>query len=190
MKILTFDIETEGTFLGNGDFSNLEITVVGVHDSETNTYSSYLKSELPKLWPLLESADLLVGYNSEHFDIPILNKYYSGDLSKIKSVDLLKEVKSVIGRRLKLDNLAQSTLNKKKSGNGLQAQKWWQEGQVEKVREYCLDDVRITRELYAYAKEHGVLKYMDFDGPREVRLNTSTWEEVSRSPALTRTLPF
>ncbi len=190
MRILTFDIETEGEFLPNGDFSNLEITVVGLHDSETNTFSSYLKKDFPKLWPLIERADLLVGYNSEHFDIPILNKYYSGDLSKIQGVDLLKEVKNVIGRRLKLDNLAQSTLGKKKSADGLQAQKWWKEGQVEKVRAYCLNDVKITKELYEYAKAHGILKYMDFDGPREVKLNTSTWEEVSHAPALTHTLPF
>jgi DEAD/DEAH box helicase domain-containing protein len=190
MKILTFDIETEGEFLGNGDFSNLEITVVGVHDGETNEYSSYLKPELSKLWPLMESADLLVGYNSEHFDIPILNKYYSGDLSKIPSIDLLKEIKNVIGRRLKLDNLAGATLGKKKSGNGLEAQKWWKDGDIEKVRAYCLEDVRITRELYDYAKEHGTLKYMDFEGPREVRLDTSAWEKPRSSPALTRTLPF
>ena len=56
---------------------------------------------------------------------PILNKYYAGDLGKIKSVDLLKEVKQVLGRRLKLDNVAEATLGKKKIGNGLEAVKWW-----------------------------------------------------------------
>src|ERR1700690_2401446 len=117
MRVITFDIETIGDFGSNGDFSNLEVTVVGVHDSSTNEMSSYFKDDLPKLWPLMESADVLVGYNSEHFDIPILNKYYAGDLSKIKSLDLLREVKQVLGRRLKLDNLAEATLGKKKSGS-------------------------------------------------------------------------
>src|ERR1700690_3034228 len=117
MKRITFDIETEGEFLGNGSFENLEITVVAVHGSETGELTSYLKEDFAKLWPLLERADILVGYNSEHFDIPILNKYYSGDLSKIKSLDLLREVKQVLGRRLKLDNLAEATLGKKKSGS-------------------------------------------------------------------------
>ena len=94
--------------------------MVCVHDSQTNKYSSYLKDEFHKLWPLLEQADILVGYNSEHFDTPILNRYYAGDLTKIKSVDLLKEVKQVLGRRLKLDNIAQATLGVGKSGDGLE----------------------------------------------------------------------
>ncbi|HVU79924.1 MAG TPA: ribonuclease H-like domain-containing protein [Candidatus Paceibacterota bacterium] len=191
MRRITFDIETMGEFRGNGDFSNQEVTIVGVHDSQTDSYSSYTKEELPKLWPLMEAADLLVGYNSDHFDIPILNKYYAGDLGKIKSLDLLKEVKNVLGRRLKLDSIAQATLGEGKSGHGLDAVKWWAEGKVEEVRKYCLDDVRITKELYEYAKKHGSLKYKDFDGVREVKLDTSTWEaEQNGGASLTHTLPF
>lgn len=190
MKVVTFDIETIGDFRGNGDFSNLELTIVGIHDSETKKYSSYLKEELPELWPLLERADVLVGYNSDHFDIPILNKYYVGDLSKIKSVDLLKEVRSVLGRRLKLDNIAEATLGKGKISDGLEAQEWWKKGEIEKVREYCLDDVRITRELYDYVKKHKSLKYRDFDGPREIKLDPSGWEKVVEQAALNHTLPF
>lgn len=190
MKVITFDIETIGDFRGNGDFSNLEVTVVGVHDSESGEYSSYLKDELADLWPMLERADVLVGYNSDHFDIPILNKYYVGDLGKIKSVDLLKEVRSVLGRRLKLDNIAEATLGKGKISDGLEAQEWWKNGEIEKVREYCLDDVRITRELYDYARKHKSLKYKDFDGPREIKLDPSGWEKVLQQAALNHTLPF
>ena len=190
MRRITFDIETEGDFLANGNFSNLELTVVGVYDSQTGRYSSFLRNELQGLWPLIESADLLVGYNSDHFDIPILNKYYAGDLSHIKSLDLLKEVKQVLGRRLKLDNLAEATLGKRKSGNGIEAQEWWKKGLVEKVRAYCLDDVKITEELYQHALRNKTLKYRDFDGVREIKLDTSLWEASAQSSGLTRTLPF
>ncbi len=175
---------------GLPDPTVLELTLVGIHDSQTGEYSSFLKEELPKLWPIFESADILIGYNSDHFDIPILNKYYSGDLSRIKSIDLLKEVKQVLNRRLKLDNLAEATLGQKKIGSGLDAIAWWEAGEVDKVRKYCLDDVRLTLELYEYAKEHGVLKYKDFDGMREIKLDTSNWEKPNSSPALTHTLPF
>jgi len=83
MRRITLDIETEGVFTGGlPDFSELEITVVGIHDTHGDKYSCFTKDELGALWPMLESADMLVGYNSEHFDIPILNKYYAGDLSK------------------------------------------------------------------------------------------------------------
>ncbi len=190
MKRLTFDIETEGVWRGNGDFSNLEISVLGVHDSESNELIGFYREELHKAWPLFESADIIVGYNSEHFDIPILNKYYAGDLTKLKSIDLLKEVKNVLGRRLKLDNLAEATLGKGKSGNGLEAVEWWKQGLKEKVKDYCLMDVKITNELYEYAKKKGSLKYRDYDGLREIKLDTSGWELPSESPALTHTLPF
>ena len=63
MRRITLDIETEGVFQNNGDFSNLEVTVVGVYDSHTKEYSSYLKDELHKLWPLIESADMLVRFD-------------------------------------------------------------------------------------------------------------------------------
>ena len=191
MRVITFDIETEGAFSGPMPTpTELELTIVGVHDSETGELTSYLKEDLPKLWPLFERADVLVGYNSDHFDIPILNKYYAGDLAKIKSVDLMKEVKNVLGRRLKLDNIAEATLGKKKSGHGLDAVRWWEQGLVEKVREYCLDDVRLTREIYDYAKKNKHLKYKDFDGIRDIKLDPSGWEEAGDSPALTHTLPF
>ena len=147
MRRITFDIETEGDFRTNGDFSNLEITVLGVHDSSDNTLKGFYKDELRDAWPLFEAADIIIGYNSEHFDIPILNKYYAGDLTKIKSVDLLKEVKNVLGRRLKLDNLAEATLGAGKSGNGLEAVEWWKQGLREKVRDYLKENPKTLLDL-------------------------------------------
>ncbi|MBP9710769.1 MAG: ribonuclease H-like domain-containing protein [Candidatus Pacebacteria bacterium] len=189
MRKVTLDIETEGDFRTNGDFGNLEVTIACIHDSETDEFKSFLKPELSGLWPILEQADLIIGYNSDHFDIPILNKYYAGDLSKIRSVDLLKEIKNAFGRRLKLDSVAEGTLGKKKSGHGLDAVQWWKEGKVDKVRQYCIDDVRITRDIYDYARKNGSIKYRDFDGIREIKLDTSKWEEGGPA-AITHTLPF
>lgn len=194
MRRVTLDIETAGSFTGPmPDPSELELTIVCTHDSQTGQFDSFLKEELPRLWPLLEQADLLVGYNSDHFDIPILNKYYTGDLAKVPSLDLLKEIKNVLGRRLKLDNIAEATLGKKKSGHGLQAVKWWEQGEIEKVRAYCIDDVRLTLELYEHAKKHGLLKYRDFNGgeTRDIKLDTSLWEKPpGAGGTLTHTLPF
>jgi len=190
MRRIVFDIETRGESFGSPDFTNQELTIVSIHDSKTNTFSSYFKDELPKLWGILERADIIIGYNSDHFDIPILNKYYPGDLTKIKSIDLLKEVRAVLGRRLKLDNIAEATLGKNKIGHGLDAVKWFEAGELEKLREYCEEDVRITKEVYEYAKKNKSLKYKDFDGVREVKLNPSKWEVIEDAPAITHTLPF
>ncbi len=191
MKRVTFDIETMGDFRSNGDFSNLEITVVGTHDSETGEYKGFFQEEFGEMWKLFETADILVGYNSDHFDIPILNRYYPGDLTKIKSVDLLKEVKNVLGRRLKLQSLAEATLGHGKSADGLIAMEWWAQGKKEEVKKYCVDDVKVTNELYEYAKKNGSLKYKDYEGVREIKLDTSNWETLEDGGhSLTHTLPF
>lgn len=191
MRKIVFDIETKNIFqdVGKNDPVLLDLSLIGVYDSETEEYSSYIEEELPKLWPLIEKADMLIGYNSDHFDIPLLNKYYSGDLTKIKSLDLLKEIKNSIGRRLKLDGVAEATLGVGKSGHGLEAITWWKNGEIEKVRKYCLDDVRITKDLYDYALKNGLLKYSDNGEIKEIPLDTKNWEELGGG-SITHTLQF
>lgn len=189
MRAITFDIETKMASFTAGrlDPSLMELTVVGIHDSATNEYTAYFKDELPKLWPIIESADMLIGFNSDTFDIPILNRYYPGDLTKIRSLDILAEVYKTLGRRIRLDSLAKATLGRGKSGDGLKAVDWWEEGLYDKVKEYCIEDVRLTRELYDYAREYGSVKYMDLNQKREIKLDASAWENGG-GHSLTHTL--
>ena len=194
MRKITFDIETRNTFqeVGSTESSALDISVVCIHDSLTDEYTSYLQEDLPKLWPIIEQADMLITFNGDHFDIPLLNKYYSGDLTKIKSLDLLVEVRNSLGRRIKLDTLAEATLGKNKSGHGLDAITWWQQGEIEKIIKYCIEDVKITKEIYEYALKNGKLKYKDLGAGgtiRDIKLDTSKWETKNES-AMTFTLPF
>jgi DEAD/DEAH box helicase domain-containing protein len=192
MRAITFDIETANAFptLARGDLSRMDISIVGIHDSKTNELTSYTKEEFVHLWPIIESADVLIGFNSDTFDIPILNRYYPGDLTRIRSLDLLVEVQKMLGRRVRLQSLAEATLGVGKSGNGLEAVEWWQQGLVDKVRAYCLDDVKITRQIYDYALKHGKLKYKDLGGAREFKIDTSAWKESQGPSAITHTLPF
>jgi DEAD/DEAH box helicase domain-containing protein len=179
MRKITFDIETKNLFqdVGTNNPADLDISVVCIHDSLTDTYSSFVDPDYSKLWPILESADMLITFNGDHFDIPLLNKYYKGDLSKIKSLDLLKEVKNSLGKRLKLDSIAEATLNKNKSGNGLEAIGWWKTGEIDKIIKYCIEDVRITKELYEYALKNGHVKYKDMGTLKDIKLDTSNWEK-------------
>lgn len=191
MRKIILDIETKNEFadVGTNDPAALDIAIVGIYDSRSEAYLSFREEELPHLWPILERADLLIGFNSDHFDLPLLKKYYPGDLSRIRSIDLLKEVRGVLGRRIKLDTLAEATLGKKKIGNGLEALRWWRNGEIEKVRGYCLEDVRLTKELYEYALRHGHFKYRDGAALKEIVVDTSRWEEGLQQ-SLTHTLPF
>ena len=193
MRAITFDIESisDSVVRGHIDVAEQELIVVAIHDSETGQYTSYFKEDLPKLWPIIERADVLIGFNSDTFDIPLLNRYYPGDLTHIRSLDLLAEVQKVLGRRIRLQSLAEATLGKGKKGDGLLAGVWWREGKKDKVAEYCVEDVRLTRELYDYALKNGVLKYKDLREKRDIKLDTAHWEQTAvLLPTLTHALPL
>jgi len=191
MRTVVFDIETSNwiTDTGSNDPADLSIAIVCAYDSETDSYSSYLESELPKLWEILERTDILIGYNSDHFDIPLLNKYYPGNLKKIKSLDLMAEIQAVANRRLRLDAVAEGTLGMKKSASGAQSLQWWRAGEVEKVRAYCLKDVEVTKGIFDYALQNGKVKYKELGKIHEIRLDTSKWLAPD-SGAMTFSLGF
>jgi len=193
MRAITFDIESisDSVVRGHIDVNEQELTVVAIHDSETDEYSSYFREDLQKLWPILERTDMLIGFNSDTFDIPLLNRYYPGNLAHIRSLDLLTEVQKVLSRRVRLQSLAEATLGKGKVGDGIKASGWWKEGERNRVAEYCIEDVRLTRELYDYALAHGVLKYKDLRNIRDIKLDTSLWGKTDVSiPAMTHALPL
>lgn len=191
MRKIVFDIETRNFFdeVGGNTPSDLDLALVAIYDSETDSYSSYLQEDLPKLWPILEHSDMLIGFNSDHFDIPILNKYYPGDLTTIRSLDILKEIKNAYGRRMRLDQLAEGTLGKNKSAHGSEATAWWKAGEIEKIRNYCIDDVKLTKELYDYALANNKLIFKEGGATNEISLDTSNWEK-EREHKLTFSLPF
>ncbi len=185
MKKVVFDIETKNIFqdVGSSNPEDLDISLVGLYDYETNKYFSYLEEEFEEMWKVIEKADLLITYNGDHFDIPLLNKYYRkagrGDLSKFRSLDLLKEIKNSYGRRMKLDQIAEGTFGINKSGNGLEAVAWWRQGEIEKIRKYCLDDVKITRDVYEFALKHKKLIFKEGPFMKEIKLDTKHWEPVA-----------
>lgn len=191
LKEIVFDIETQNTFADVGAIAHrgLKISIVGVYEYANDQYSTYTEDELPKLWSIFEHADRLIGYNSKSFDVAVLNNYYSGDLAKIPHLDLLECIKDRLGFRLKLDDIAKGTLGASKSSHGLQAVQWWKEGNVQKIKEYCLDDVRLTKDIYEYAKKYGRLRYPDVGTMKEFTIELPEPPKV-RQASINLTLPF
>jgi DEAD/DEAH box helicase domain-containing protein len=192
IRKVVFDVETKNTFeeIGSNNPADLDISVVAIYDSATDSYQSFTEDKFSKLWPILEQTDLLIGYNSDHFDIPLLNKYYPGDLTKIKSLDIMREIRSVIGRRIKLDYIAAGTLGRNKISHGLEAVRWWKEGKIAEIAKYCIEDVHITKDIYDYALKNNKLLYKENGGPlQEMKLDTKDWEKIERK-SMTYTLPF
>ncbi len=190
MRYVVFDLETQNIFqeVGSSDPTALDISVGSVYDSETDTYTTVTIDEIEKLWPIIERADALVGYNSNHFDIPLLNKYYPGDLTTIKSIDILEDIKASLGRRLRLDSVAQATVGAKKSADGLQAVRWWREGKIKEIMKYCEQDVKVTKQVFEYARKHGHVKFKDGHRNKEIVLDIAHWEVIDSEAAMTHSL--
>lgn len=191
MRYIVFDLETQNTFqeVGSNDSTALDISVATIYDSIDDKYTTVTIDEIDQLWPLIEKADALVGYNSDHFDVPLLNKYYPGDLTQIKSIDILADIKASLGRRLRLDSIAQATLGAKKSADGLQAVRWWKEGNIEAIKKYCEQDVKVTKEIFEYAMKHGHVKFKDGHRKKEIPLDIAHWE-VKEDSAMTHAMLF
>ena len=158
---IVFDIETVGDIR---DYLSMKITMVSIYEYEHDAYRSFDENQLGQLWPILEKAERIIGYNSEHFDVPILNRQYAGDLTQIPHLDLLKVIKEMSGKRYKLDDIAKATLQISKSADGLAAMKWYEEGKIDKLREYCEQDVKVTKDVYEYGKKNKMLYYNTLTG--------------------------
>lgn len=191
MHKIILDIETKNTFqeVGSNDPAKLDISLLVIYDYETDSYTTFMENTLSNLWPILEKTDLIIGYNSDHFDIPLLNKYYPGDLTAVGSLDLMTEIKSVIGRSIRLDNVAEATLGTGKSGHGLQAIEWWKAGKIDKIEKYCRDDVKVTKGVYEYALKNQKLKYKNLLDVVTFEINTSEWDKKT-GQAINYTLPL
>ena len=171
-NIVVFDIETKDSFsdVGGRDlFEKLSISVVGIYDYGTDEFVVYEEKEFKKLADRLSRKPLLVGFNSRRFDTPILQKYIPFDLKKLPQLDILEEISKALGHRVALDSIARATLGSGKSGSGLEAIKLWREGRMEELKRYCLDDVRITRDIFEYGAENGELFYVPKFGAGRAR---------------------
>ena len=180
---VVLDIETRNTFQDVGAYnpSLLKISLIGCYFYETDTYESFLEEDLPKLWPRLERADRIIGYNLIGFDYPCMQQYYSGDIMKLRTVDVLVEIEKSLGFRVKLDDVAQATLGVGKSGHGLMAVEYWKKGEIDKLRDYCLQDVKVTKDVYEHAMEKGFIAVNNRQGQRmEVKLTIKPVEAVPR----------
>ena len=187
---VVLDIETRNTFqdIGSYNATLLDVSLVCCYFYETDAFEAFLQENLPKLWPRLERADRIIGYNLFGFDYPCLQRYYTGNLMKIPTIDLLVEIEKRIGFRVKLDDVAQATLGMGKSGHGLQAVEFWKKGELDKLRDYCLQDVRITRDVYEHALANQNVAYFDRLGQKQQVTMPILPAEANAKPAINLSL--
>ena len=159
---IVLDIETQNLFSdvgGKENLSKLLLSVAGVYSYSQNKFLTFTEKEIPAFEDLLKKTDLIIGFNIDHFDLPVLKKYLSVDLNTIPTLDIMKEVVNRMGHRVSLDDVCTNTLGKKKSANGLIAVDYWRQGRMDELKKYCLDDVRLTRDVYEYGLKNNEIKF-------------------------------
>ncbi len=165
MLQLILDVETQKTFDEVGGFfpDRLGISFVGVCIREgmsgKGEMKGYYEKDLPDLFPLLEKADVVIGFNIDNFDMQTFVPYYTADVTRIPTLDLMLRIKDSVGHRIGLDAVAQETLGTGKSGDGLDAIKYYRAKDWEKLSKYCLRDVEVTRDVYDFGLKKGTVKF-------------------------------
>ncbi|MBI3243306.1 MAG: ribonuclease H-like domain-containing protein [Chloroflexi bacterium] len=160
---LIFDLETQLLSDDVGGWSNIakmKLACAVTYNLTSGEFTDYLEADVDKLLADLRTAGLVVGFNTRRFDYEVLRPY-AGKPLQLPTLDMLENIYQTLGFRLSLDSVAAATLNHSKSADGLQAVAWFKAGQVEKVLDYCRQDVQVTRELYDYGQQHKHLKYRD-----------------------------
>ncbi|MBM4466505.1 MAG: helicase [Chloroflexi bacterium] len=161
MNTVIFDLETQRSAEDVGGWDNVPdmgLSVAVTYSTADDRYRFYSEHNVDALIEQLTTADLVVGFNLLRFDYPVLSPYTSHDL-RIPTLDMLDHIYRQLGHRVSLDDLAFANLGIRKSGHGLDAVTWWNEGNILAIAEYCLQDVRITRDLYRLGRSCGYLYY-------------------------------
>lgn len=169
--IVYFDLETQRTANDVGGWSNKDrmgMSVGVTYSTATGEYRIYPESEVEALIKQLRRADLVVGYNILNFDYHVLMGYTPLDLPAfLSTLDLMVDVEAAIGHRLSLDALAMGTFGVGKTAEGLDAIRWWREGKIMEIAEYCCFDVKVTRMVHEHGVTAGELFYLDRFGRRQ-----------------------
>lgn len=167
---IVLDIETQNTFqeVGSRDCRLLKLSLLVAYFYTTGEYRVYYEKDLPHLWPRLQFADRIIGYNLKGFDYNVLNNYAPLDLAGLPTLDMMESVYGALGFRVKLDDLAQASLGIGKSGNGLDAVRFWKNQELQKLADYCEQDVKVTKEIYEFGVKNNFLHLVDrFSGAKK-----------------------
>lgn len=176
MNIAFFDVETQRSFDevgGRHNIRKLGLSAAVVYFTADGVFHHYTEGDVAQLIADLKAADLVVGFNVLGFDYEVLRAYTDEPLNDIPTVDMLDHIYKRLGFRISLDNLAGATLGTAKSADGLQAVRWYKQGRIQEILDYCQQDVEVTRQLYEYGRRHKHVKYRDRN--YQVKMVPANW---------------
>lgn len=183
---IVLDLETKRSFDevgGRNHAEKLGVSVVGLYNYDNNEYRCFQEHEFGELQNLLIDTDLIIGFNHVEFDLPVLQPYLSVDVKKFSCFDIMLNLQQILGHRIGLDSVASATLGIGKTATGLDAIKYYNEGRLEELKSYCLNDVKVTRDVFDYGIKNKKIAYTSkFGGHiKEVKV---AWGDYSKKNTL------
>jgi DEAD/DEAH box helicase domain-containing protein len=169
-----YDVETQLSAEEVGGWNNVHLmrVSIAVTYSAADRFKRWNEQKIPAMLEYLNRFERVVSFNGDGFDSRVLSYYGNVLPLSLKSFDVLKDLTRRLGHRVKLDSLAQATLGVGKSADGLAALRWWKEGKVETIAEYCQQDVQVLVDVVSYGRKHHSVKYADRTGlPRSVSVD-------------------
>ena len=150
------------------DYENMGISVMGVYDYSADRYRVFTDSNKEEFFLLLDSSDILVGFNNIGFDNKVINACW-GNMPEDRCYDILREIWDGAGlgpdfnrdthSGYGLNDLCLVNFGLQKSGNGAIAPVEWQRGWYGNVIDYCLNDVRLTKHLLDKIISDGYIRH-------------------------------
>jgi len=185
-NIVYFDLETQKSAAEVGGWHNkkaMKVALGVTYSTARGTYEIYQESDVYALLQELQRADQVVGYNVIDFDFEVLAPYAVFDLSQVPVLDLMRDVEKTIGSRIGLDAISEQTIGAGKTADGMESLKWWKEGKLLPIAEYCCYDVKATKLVHEYGLQYGCVFYFSKKTQRREKVPVS-WELKTAAPSL------
>ena len=176
MNALVYDLEIVKGICGRGeqkiegieychgwnDHANMGVSVIGAYDYVEERYRTFCADNFVEFFELCAQRDTLISFNGVNFDNRVLCyvdgcNHHLND--PVKQYDLLREIWICKGYNpnkfnphthggFGLDPMCRVNGIGCKSGNGALTPVQWQRGEIGKVIDYCLMDVKLTKDLF------------------------------------------
>ncbi len=181
--IVYFDLETQRTANDAGGWQkkrDMGMSVGVTYSTRTGEYRVFPEKRVDDLIEQLLRADLVIGFNTVNFDYEVLMGYTVLDLKhQLCSFDILADLEPRLGHRVALNALAQATLGTGKTAGGIDAIKWFREGRLLEIAEYCCFDVKVTKLLHEYGCKNRRLFYHDHS--QQKRSVAAEWSDHAKN---------
>lgn len=135
---------------GWSDYLGMGISVIAAYDYREGRPRVFLKDNIDEFIVLYEDSDVVAGFNSEHFDVKLLDAHEFGKPDN--HYDLYLAIKAAAEANqwrpgYKLGDCARANLGMDKTSDGAQAPILWQRGYHGKVIDYALNDIMMLKGL-------------------------------------------